>query len=88
METIFLNKTTLVVYSAKYRYAHSGGGGHFSGRTDFIVVCYSATNSGLPSNNRFIFRDNVVKVNRIWGSMWNVFLEITSLRVQLKITDV
>jgi hypothetical protein len=34
----------------------------FAGRTDFIVVRYSATNSGVPSNSQFRFQGNVFKV--------------------------
>jgi hypothetical protein len=45
----------------------------FTGRTDFIVVRYSATYNGLPSNNRFRFQGNIVEVNSIWESMCIVY---------------
>jgi hypothetical protein len=34
-----------------------------SGQMDVIIVRYSATN--IPSNNRFLFQGDIVKVNRI-----------------------
>jgi hypothetical protein len=37
----------------------------FIGRTDLIVVRYSAANSGLRSKNRFRVQGNAVKVNHI-----------------------
>jgi hypothetical protein len=36
-----------------------------TGRMDFVVVRYSATNNGLPSNSRFSFQGNVVRAIRM-----------------------
>jgi hypothetical protein len=44
-----------------------------TGRKDFTVVPYSVTKNGVPSNKRFRFQDNAVKVSRIWEGMYCVF---------------
>jgi hypothetical protein len=36
-------------------------------QSGFIVVGCSETNNGIPSNSRFIFQDNVVKISPCMG---------------------
>jgi hypothetical protein len=48
----------------------------FAGRTDFIVVRYSSSYNGLPSNNRFRFQGNVVELNSIQESIYIAFTDI------------
>jgi hypothetical protein len=71
METIYPNKTALVVSSGKRRYTYLGAQSRkvnfvkvrFGGRSDFIAVRYSVSSSGLPSSSRFRFDGNVLKVS-------------------------
>jgi hypothetical protein len=50
-------------------------------RTDFIVVWYPVTSNGLPSNSRFRYHGNAVKVNRrVWTSMCNIFAQLITYK--------
>jgi hypothetical protein len=49
----------------------------FTGRMDFAVVYYSATNNDLPSNNRFSFLGKVSEVTCTWRSIYNVFAQVS-----------
>jgi hypothetical protein len=56
----------------------------FTGRTNFIVVRYSSSYNGLPSNNRFRFHGNVAQVSGIRESMCvfctHIFLIVSVVR--------
>jgi hypothetical protein len=73
METASLNKTLYVWYTQKNNGTHNSGPNAnadfvkigFNGEMDFIFVRYSTTNNVVPSNNRFGFCGNVVKVSRM-----------------------
>jgi hypothetical protein len=47
----------------------------FVSRTDSNVVQYSGTNNGLPSNNRFVFQGNVLKVSRVTMDVQRLFTD-------------
>jgi hypothetical protein len=48
----------------------------FTGQMDFTAIQYSAIKNGLPSNNQFCFQGNAAKVNHIWESMCNIFVQM------------
>jgi hypothetical protein len=68
MCTFFEKITAPKGSKAKYRFCQN--------RSDFIFVRYSENNSGLGSNSWFRFQGYLVKVNRIWESICEVFAQI------------
>jgi hypothetical protein len=40
---------------------------------DYVVVQYSATNNGPPSNSQIHFQGNILEVNHLFQSMYCVF---------------
>jgi hypothetical protein len=68
-----LRAQTIYVY-----FAETG----FSRRTDFTVIRYSRTKSGVPSKNRFRFQGNIVWARRMWGSMYIVLAQIYLICLQ------
>lgn len=69
------NCTHIMGPNAKCWFCETG----FTGQTDFIVICYSATTNGLLCSNRFHLKGSAFKVRCIWESMCNIYALILSL---------